>query len=211
MITHIQSAKARYPLSRNLVWALTNFILCFSVTTSLGAQPQYFSKYAGQEHRQIKSLSSDDIEQLNTGKGWGLAKAAELNGMPGPIHLLQMKDKIHLSDTQTKQIQALYDEMLMQAIPLGKRLVSLEGNLNRAFATQSINEAMLQAQLQQIADTQKQLRFVHLAAHLKTPQILSKQQIEKYNQLRGYHQADPCQQVPSGHDAAMWKKHNNCK
>lgn len=48
------------------------------------------SKYAGQQKRLIKSLSPGDIAELRRGGGWGLAKAAELNGLPGPAHLLDM-------------------------------------------------------------------------------------------------------------------------
>ena len=50
--------------------------------------------YAGQQERRIKSLSASDIEQLQRGGGWGLAKAAELNGMPGPIHLLELRAEL---------------------------------------------------------------------------------------------------------------------
>jgi hypothetical protein len=54
--------------------------------------PQSFaSPYAGQETRRIKSLSEQDIDELRQGRGWGLAKAAELNGLPGPAHLLEMR------------------------------------------------------------------------------------------------------------------------
>jgi len=53
------------------------------------------------------------------------------------------------------------------------------------------------------------LRYIHLSTHLKTPEILSKAQIGKYNGLRGY-SADPCANIPAGHDADMWRKHNKC-
>jgi hypothetical protein len=52
--------------------------------------------YAGMQSRAIKSLSDNDINELRRGGGWGLALAAELNGMPGPAHLLELKDKIPL-------------------------------------------------------------------------------------------------------------------
>jgi hypothetical protein len=56
-----------------------------------------------------------------------------------------------------------------------------------------------------------ELRYVHLVTHLETSSILTPQQIEKYNRLRGYGSGDPCKNIPQGHDAEMWKKHNNCK
>ena len=54
------------------------------------------SPYAGEHKRSIKTLSKHDIEQLQNGKGWGMAKAAELNGVPGPAHILEMKAEIDM-------------------------------------------------------------------------------------------------------------------
>ena len=56
-----------------------------------------------------------------------------------------------------------------------------------------------------------ELRFVHLSTHLKTPDILSEDQIEKYNRLRGYFGKNPCSDIPKGHDPEMWRKHNDCE
>ena len=74
-----------------LILALIPFSFC------LASEPSYKSKYVGQEKREIKSLSESDIEELKNGGGWGLAKAAELNGVPGPVHLLEMKKEIGLN------------------------------------------------------------------------------------------------------------------
>jgi hypothetical protein len=52
------------------------------------------------QERAIKSLSDADIKALRRGEGWGLALPAELNGMPGPAHLLELKDQIPLSQYQ---------------------------------------------------------------------------------------------------------------
>lgn len=173
-------------------------------------KPHYQSKYIEQQSRVIKSLSSDDILQLEGGKGWGLAKAAELNGMPGPIHLLQMKNKIALSKTQERKIRILFKKMKIQVIPLGKKLVALEKNLNESFASHRVTEAQLKQQLNMIAKTRGELRYIHLVAHLKTPKVLTHKQIKKYNKLRGYGSGDPCKNIPAGHNVEMWRKHNGC-
>jgi hypothetical protein len=62
--------------------------------TFSAADHSYKSKYAGEEKREIKSLSDSDIEELKNGKGWGFAKAAELNGMPGPGRFIRMLKKL---------------------------------------------------------------------------------------------------------------------
>jgi len=171
----------------------------------------YESKYVGQENREIKSLSEEDIKELRAGKGWGLAKAAELNGVPGPIHLLEMKNEIKLTKAQTEKIENLYNEMKEQAIIFGNKLIEAERSLNEAFVKREIDERILMELLDNIAHIRKELRYVHLSAHLKTPPILSLDQINLYNKLRGYSSSeDPCDKVPPGHDPVLWKRHHNC-
>ncbi len=172
--------------------------------------PDHTSKYKGQEHRAIKSLSEEDIQELRSGGGWGLAKAAELNGVPGPVHLLQMKAEIPLTPEQIKKIEELYASMNQKAVRVGTQLIELEGTLNAHFAERTITEEILQNLLEKIGQTRTQLRYVHLATHLKTPAILTSEQIARYNALRGYASDDLCANIPEGHDPEMWKKHNNC-
>ena len=170
----------------------------------------HISKYAGQEKREIKSLSEVDIEELKTGGGWGLAKAAELNGMPGPAHLLEMKEEISLDAEQVKTIEALYQKMKKEATQLGLELIRPEKELNDHFANRTISDELLHKLLEKNARVREQLRYVHLATHLKTPDILTPDQIALYNKLRGYTSDDPCQNIPEGHDPEMWKRHHNC-
>ncbi len=168
------------------------------------------SKYAGEEKREIKSLSATDIEELQNGKGWGLAKAAELNGVPGPVHLLEMKEEISLSAEQIQAIEDIYRKMKQEAVPLGLELIELERKLNNHFANRTITNELLRQILQKIAQVHGQLRYVHLSTHLKTPDILKSEQITLYNKLRGYSSDDPCENVPKGHDPEMWKRHHDC-
>ena len=179
--------------------------------TFSAAEHSHRSEYAGQEKREIKSLSETDIEELQNGKGWGLAKAAELNGLPGPLHLLEMKEEIGLSARQIQAIEKIYNHMKQEAIPLGLELIELERELNDHFASLTITDDLLRQILQRIAQVHSQLRYVHLSAHLRTPDILKVEQISLYNKLRGYLSDDPCENIPKGHDPEMWKKHHNCQ
>jgi hypothetical protein len=186
-------------------------ILIFMPLSAFSAEEHsHKSKYAGQEKREIKSLSEEDIRELKNGSGWGLAKAAELNGMPGPAHLLEMKDEINLSAKQVLDIEVLYNEMKQTAIPLGLKLIELERDLDHHFSNQTITPELLEELLKAIARVRSKLRYVHLSTHLKTPDILSAEQITLYNKLRGYSSDDPCENIPKGHDPNMWKKHHNC-
>lgn len=196
-------------MQMKFIYLVLIFIL-LPVLAFSSAEDPFKSSYVGQENREIKSLSETDIEELTNGKGWGLAKAAELNGVPGPAHLLEMKEEISLSPEQTKEIEILYQEMQKQAIPLGISLIEYERELNTHFANMTITDELLRELIGQIAQIQKQLRYVHLSTHLKTPNILTAEQIDLYNQLRGYFSNDPCKNIPEGHDPEMWKRHNYC-
>ena len=190
-----------------------HLILIFTllpVSAFSSSEGSFKSSYVGQEKREIKSLSESDSDELENGRGWGLAKAAELNGVPGPAHLLEMKTEIGFSQEQLGQIEILYQEMQQQAIPLGVKLIEYERALNTHFANRTISEELLREMLEKIAKVQEQLRYVHLSTHLKTPDILTAEQIDLYNKLRGYFSDDPCKNIPEGHDPEMWKRHNNC-
>jgi Spy/CpxP family protein refolding chaperone len=191
-----------------IYWTLIFTLLPVSSFSS--SEVSFKSAYIGQERREIKSLSKSDIEELENGSGWGLAKAAELNGVPGPAHLLEMKTEIGLSQDQIGRIEILYQEMKRQAISLGSELIEYERELNTHFANRTITEELLRQLLEEIAQVQKKLRYAHLSTHLKTTDILTVEQIDLYNKLRGYFSDDPCKNIPEGHDPEMWKRHNNC-
>jgi len=156
------------------------------------------SPYAGQETRQIKSLSAKDVDDLRNGRGWGLAKAAELNGVPGPTHLLDLADAIGLDAAQVEKLRAIRQAMTAQAKPLGEKLIALEAELDRQFASGAITDASLRELLAQIAETRRELRYTHLATHFKTPPLLTAQQTAAYIRLRGYTTEPAPAKVPSG-------------
>lgn len=177
--------------------------------SAANAQYAHTSKYAGQETRAIKHLSANDMAELQRGGVWGLAKAAELNGLPGPAHLLELKDKIPLRPEQVKAIKATFKTMQADAINEGAQLIELEKQLDTKFRNNTITDAELRRLLDAISKSHRDLRYIHLAAHLSTPGILTPEQIARYNQLRGYG-GNPCANIPDGHDAKMWNRHNNC-
>ncbi len=199
-------------MSKFIACALAVLFLPPGLSPAQADQTSQFlkSKYAGQEKRIIKSLSPDDIAELKRGGGWGLAKTAELNGVPGPAHLLEMKDKVPLTGEQVAKIEQIFNQMKAQAIQQGEQLIVLEKALEQEFQSASVTPDSLRASLEKIAKVRMELRFTHLATHLRTPEILSAEQIAKYNELRGYSNPDPCANVPEGHNAEMWRKHNGC-
>ena len=180
-----------------------------ATATGHGTDHTVRSPYAGEQTREIKSLSVEDITELRRGGGWGLARAAELNGMPGPVHLLELAEPLALSESQMNEIRALYEAMRTEAVAAGERLIEREAALEALFREGDLDEATLRAALESAGEARTALRHVHLSAHLATPTLLSEAQLARYDDLRGYAAADPCV-VPPGHDETMWHKHNGC-
>jgi Spy/CpxP family protein refolding chaperone len=144
------------------------------------------SAYVGQQSRDIKALSVEDIAALRNADGMGFAKAAELNGYPGPRHVLALLRELRLSESQAAQVTTIRDRMSAAARPLGDELIDRERALDQLFAQREITPERLTAATAAIGDVQGRLRAVHLAAHLETRAILSAEQIAQYDKLRGY-------------------------
>lgn len=191
------------------LFAFASILLCVAATAQAQHGHVAPSPYAGQESRVIKGLSEDDIAELRRGGGWGLAKAAELNGMPGPVHLLELKREIALSAGQVSAIEAIVERMRADAIAEGERLIARERALEEAFRSHMVTEQNLRRMLDEIGESHSALRYIHLATHLRASALLSAEQIARYNALRGYG-GGPCAAVPPGHDPALWRKHNGC-
>jgi Spy/CpxP family protein refolding chaperone len=147
------------------------------------------SPYVGQEMRDIKALSPQDIDDYLNGRGLGYAKAAELNHYPGPRHVLDLANELALTPKQMRQTRAIFETMHAQAVALGKQLVEKEQALDRQFVTGSMDAVSLQALLSDIGVLQANIRYAHLVAHLEQKALLTTQQVQLYDQLRGYRAA----------------------
>jgi hypothetical protein len=142
--------------------------------------------YAGLEARPIKALSEEQIADLRAGRGMGLALAAELNGYPGPMHVLELADALGLSEQQRAAVERLFAGMRSEAVPLGEQLIAQEADLDRQFAGKTITPASLVAATDAIGATHAALRRAHLRYHLFTAELLTPAQVRHYAELRGY-------------------------
>ncbi len=144
------------------------------------------SPYAGEEARDIKALSSAEIADLLAGKGMGYAKAAELNGYPGPAHVLELADQLGLTAGQRLQTQAIFERMAAAARTIGAQVVEVERGLDASFHDRLVTPDTLSRTLEQLAGLQARLRNVHLQAHLEQTRLLTPGQVARYGHLRGY-------------------------
>jgi hypothetical protein len=168
--------------------ALITAALLATTAAAHAAEPAP-SAYAGQEARSIKALAAEDIEALRTGQGMGFAKAAELNGYPGPAHVLALAEQLQLTAEQLAKTRDIEASMRAKAKTIGAELIDAEARLDGLFVSKQIDDRSLQASLQHIADLQSELRQAHLEAHLQQTALLSAAQSARYVELRGYGQS----------------------
>ncbi len=147
--------------------------------------------YAGLQTRDIKALSEQQIADLKAGRGMGFALPAELNGYPGPAHVLELAQALNLTDGQKDKVSGLYEKMRGEAIPLGEKLIAAESDLDRLFASRTVTEASLSAAARDVAVIQGELRATHLKYHLSTLALLTPEQVARYGELRGYAASAP--------------------
>lgn len=165
-------------------------VALFAVILPLSALAQglhtHSSPYAGQQLREIKSLSAEDIAELEEGAGWGLAKAAELNGVPGPSHVLKMKDELRLTEDQEASTRRILGRMRDDAIEAGRKFIAGETALEVGFRERSLTSEGLKERIHEIERSRSALRYIHLAAHIEMMGVLKDDQVKLYNELRGY-------------------------
>lgn len=153
--------------------------------------------YAGQQTREIASLSQADVAALLAGEGWGLALPAELNGYPGPAHVLEAADALGLTGAQRAETQAIFDAMKAEAQALGTQYVRVERHLTEAFRSGTIRPEALAHMTAMSGEVLARLRVAHLSAHLRMKEVLTAEQVAAYDRLRGYGSGGA---VQGGHD-----------
>lgn len=142
--------------------------------------------YAGLQGRSIKALSEQQVADLRAGKGMSLALAAELNGYPGPLHVLELAAPLKLSAAQQARTRELFAQMQQQARGLGEQVIRTEGALDALFKHGKATREAVSAASAEAAEAQGRLRAAHLHYHLAMMDVLSPEQVQAYARLRGY-------------------------
>lgn len=65
-------------------------------------------------------------------------------------------------------------------------IIEKEKELDTLFQENRISQTFLRNKINEISELNSMLRFAHLNAHLKQKEILTNEQIDTYNELRGY-------------------------
>jgi Spy/CpxP family protein refolding chaperone len=144
------------------------------------------SPYAGWQERTIKALSPQQVADYLEGRGMSMALPAELNGYPGPRHVLELAEKLGLTVDQLARTQRLFEDMRLKAIELGQQIVEGEAALDELFASATASATSLRDATRALGLLNGQLRAHHLGYHLAMRDLLQPDQIESYQRLRGY-------------------------
>src|SRR5213594_1524659 len=140
---------------------------------------------AGAQGHQVAQTCASEFEKVvGEGRGFGLAFAADQNGYPGPMHVLELKDRLKLSADQEAKAQALMQAMFAESKPKSAQLLEAEAKLRRLFADRSADDAAVRAAVGEVERARSQVRLVHLLAHLKTRGLLTEDQRRIYHEAR---------------------------
>jgi hypothetical protein len=169
--------------------------VCLTMAATLSARGEensvatpMHSPYAGMQSRTVKALSDQEMADLKAGRGMGLAMAAELNGYPGPRHVLDLADQLQLTDRQRAMTQDLFQSMKAETVPIGERIFADEVLLDRLFAEHRGTPGAVSELTARIGAARGALRAAHLRYHLDMMKVLSTEQVARYMMLRGYTQ-----------------------
>src|SRR5207244_3842400 len=77
-------------------------------------------------HLAAQACASEFEKVVGEGRGFGLAFAADQNGYPGPMHVLELKDRLKLSADQEAKARELMDAMFTESRPKSARLLEAE-------------------------------------------------------------------------------------
>ena len=158
-------------------------LLVLLFTAPAGGDP---SPYVDFHSREIKALSEADVRGYREGAGMSLALAGELNGYPGPRHVLELAEKLELTSEQRTKVEEIMGRMKRDAIRIGEQIIEAEKALDVAFRDATIDPRRLAELTAAIASAQGRLRHAHLLAHIETRAVLTRHQVHEYVRLRGY-------------------------
>ncbi len=149
------------------------------------ASAQHGHGGAGAEGHQMAQACATEFEKVvGEGRGFGLAFAADQNGYPGPMHVLELRDRLKLTADQEAKARDLMHAMFAESRPKSARLLEAEARLRRLFAERAADEAAVRAAVAEVERARSEVRLVHLLAHLKTRDLLSEDQRRLYHEAR---------------------------
>jgi Spy/CpxP family protein refolding chaperone len=170
---------------RTVTWAM---VMASMLAVLLGGAAvtsgQHGHGHGGDGHRAAQACTTEFEKVVGDGRGFGLAFAADQNGYPGPMHVLELKDRLALTADQETKARALMHAMFAESRPKSRQLLEAEAALRRLFAAGSADDAAVRAAVADVERARSEVRLVHLLTHLKARDILTAEQRRIYHEAR---------------------------
>jgi Spy/CpxP family protein refolding chaperone len=159
--------------------------IAFSAAAAAGAQHGHGGAGGHTEgHRVAQACASEFEKVVGEGRGFGLAFAADQNGYPGPMHVLELRERLKLTADQEAKARELMHAMFAESRPKSAHLLEAEAKLRRLFADRAADAAAVRATVAEVERARTEVRLVHLLTHLKTRDLLTEAQRRMYHQAR---------------------------
>ncbi len=157
-----------------------------AVLTTGGASAQHGDHLphgGGQGHLVAQSCAEQFKKVVGEGRGFGMAFAADQNGYPGPMHVLELKEPLKLTSEQEARARELHATVRAE-LSKSTRLLEAERRLERLFAERAATEETVRAVVAEIERARTEVRLVHLLTHLRTRDLLTEEQRQTYHEIR---------------------------
>jgi len=135
-------------------------------------------------HRLAQMCGTAFEKNIGEGRGFGMAFVADQQGYPGPLHVLELKDRLKLSPEQEAKAQALLTAMFAESRPKSEGLLEAERKLRGLFSEGKADEASIRAAATEVERARREVRLVHLMTHLKMRDLLTDEQRRIYHEAR---------------------------
>ena len=123
-------------------------------------------------------------ENVRDGRGFGMAFVADQQGYPGPLHVLELKNRLGLSRDQEAKAEVLLAAMFAESRPKSARLLNAEARLRQLFAAGRPDEAAVRTAVGEVETARADVRLVHLLFHVKMADALTDEQRRVYQEAR---------------------------
>jgi Spy/CpxP family protein refolding chaperone len=165
---------------------LTTSIVAAALLTTGSALAQHGGHHQhgdGQGHQAAQACIDQFNKVVGEGRGFGMAFAADQNGYPGPMHVLELKDRLKLTADQEARARELYAGVRAQ-LPKSTRLLEAQRRLERLFAQGAATEPAVRTAVAEVEQALSEVRLVHLLAHVRARDLLTEEQRRIYHEAR---------------------------
>ncbi|MBI3635527.1 MAG: periplasmic heavy metal sensor [Candidatus Rokubacteria bacterium] len=135
-------------------------------------------------HLRAQACATEFDAVVADGRGFGMAFAADQNGYPGPMHVLELRERLGLTPEQAAKAERLMRAMFDESRPKARALADAETRLRRMFADAAADETRVRAAAAEVERARTEIRLVHLLTHLETRDLLTESQRHLYHEAR---------------------------